>query len=240
MESGYLMMKEPITRQTFMEKQSMSVDLAEYIKQQILDGQLNPGDRIVETKVAKELGISQTPVREAIRQLSGEGIITIVPNKGPMVRTFDMKDIFEVYSLRSMLEGLAIRLAVQLATDEEISELVRFFDEMKRKMADEDVESLLQESVYLHQSIIRLSNHARLIASYESITFHISLAGRILGRVSTKRKEIEQHAELIEALVRRDPDHAEKVMREHILRSFNEFRELPEAKDWIYDDIDWL
>lgn len=218
----------------------MSVDLAEYIKQQILDGQLNPGDRIVETKVAKELGISQTPVREAIRQLSGEGIITIVPNKGPMVRTFDMKDIFEVYSLRSMLEGLAIRLAVQLATDEEISELVRFFDEMKRKMADEDVESLLQESVYLHQSIIRLSNHARLIASYESITFHISLAGRILGRVSTKRKEIEQHAELIEALVRRDPDHAEKVMREHILRSFNEFRELPEAKDWIYDDIDWL
>ncbi|MFC5407586.1 GntR family transcriptional regulator [Cohnella soli] len=218
----------------------MSVDLVEYIKQQILDGMLNPGDRIVETKVAKELGISQTPVREAIRQLSGEGIITIVPNKGPMVRTFDMKDIFEVYSLRSMLEGLAIRLAVQHAADEEIEELVRFFDEMKRKMVDEDVESLLQESIHLHQSIIRLSNHSRLSASYDSITFHISLAGRILGRVSTKQKEVDQHAELIDALVRRDPDHAEKIMRMHILRSFNEFRELPEAKDWIYDDINWL
>ncbi|MCD9022461.1 GntR family transcriptional regulator [Cohnella silvisoli] len=233
-------MKEPITRQTFLEKQSMSVDLAEFIKQQILDGQLNPGDRIVETKVAKELGISQTPVREAIRQLSGEGIITIVPNRGPMVRTFDMKDIFEVYSLRSMLEGLAIRLAVQHATDEDIEELVQFLADMKRKCADDTVDSLLQESSYIHQSIIRLSQHSRLSASYNSITFHISLAGRILGRVSTKQKEVDQHAELIDALVRRDPDHAEKVMRKHILRSFNEFRKLPEAKDWVYDDIDWL
>ncbi|WP_164523047.1 GntR family transcriptional regulator [Paenibacillus baekrokdamisoli] len=218
----------------------MSVDLAEFIKQQILDGHLSPGDRIVETKVAKDLGISQTPVREAIRQLSGEGIITIVPNKGPMVRTFEMKDIFEVYSLRSMLEGLAIRLAVQFATDEDIEELVQFFEEMKRKMADDSVDSLLQDSVYLHQSIIRLSNHSRLSASYDSITFHISLAARILGRVSTKHKEVEQHAELIDALVRRDPDHAEKVMRKHILRSFNEFRELPEAENWAYDDINWL
>ncbi|MCU6711282.1 GntR family transcriptional regulator [Paenibacillus sp. J5C_2022] len=233
-------MKEPITKRTFLEKQSMSVDLAEYIKQQILDGELNPGDRIVETKVAKDLGISQTPVREAIRQLSGEGIITIVPNKGPMVRTFDMKDIFEVYSLRSMLEGLAIRLAVQLATDEEIEAMSQFFEEMKRKMADDSVDSLLQESVELHQSIIRLSNHSRLSASYDSITFHISLAGRILGRVSTKQKEVDQHAELIDALVRRDPDFAEEVMRKHILRSFNEFKDLQESKDWDYHNINWL
>jgi len=233
-------MKEPITRQTFLEKNSMSADLAEYIKQQILDGQLNPGDRIVETKVAKELGISQTPVREAIRQLSGEGIITIVPNKGPMVRQFDMKDVFEVYSLRSMLEGLAIRLAVQQASDEEIRKLSAFFEDMKRKLADDTVDSLLEESVHIHQSIVRLANHSRLAASYDSITFSISLAGRILGKVSTKQKEVDQHAELIEALVRRDPDHAEKVMRQHILRSFNEFRELPEAKGWNYDDIIWL
>lgn len=233
-------MKEPITRQTFLEKNSMSADLAEYIKQQILDGQLNPGDRIVETKVAKELGISQTPVREAIRQLSGEGIITIVPNKGPMVRQFDMKDVFEVYSLRSMLEGLAIRLAVQQASDEEISKLSAFFEDMKRKLVDDTVDSLLEESVHIHQSIVRLANHSRLAASYDSITFSISLAGRILGKVSTKQKEVDQHAELIEALVRRDPDHAEKVMRQHILRSFNEFRELPEAKGWNYDDIIWL
>ncbi len=218
----------------------MSADLAEYIKQQILDGQLNPGDRIVETKVAKELGISQTPVREAIRQLSGEGIITIVPNKGPMVRQFDMKDVFEVYSLRSMLEGLAIRLAVQQASDEEISKLSAFFEDMKRKLVDDTVDSLLEESVHIHQSIVRLANHSRLAASYDSITFSISLAGRILGKVSTKQKEVDQHAELIEALVRRDPDHAEKVMRQHILRSFNEFRELPEAKGWNYDDIIWL
>jgi DNA-binding GntR family transcriptional regulator len=233
-------MKAPITRQTFLQKQSMSVDLVEYIKQQILDGQLNPGDRIVETKFAKELGISQTPVREAIRLLSGEGIITILPNKGPMVRTFDMKDIYEVYSLRSVLEGLAMRLAVQLATDSQIDALVEHFEEMKRKLEDDTVDSLLQESSFIHQSIIWLSSQSRLSASYDSITFHIALAARMLGKVSTKIKEVEQHAELIEALVRRDPNHAEKVMRQHIFRSFNEFRELPETKDWSCDDINWL
>ncbi|BBI33901.1 GntR family transcriptional regulator [Cohnella abietis] len=233
-------MKVPITRQTFLDKQSLSTDLAEYIKQQILDGRLYPGDRIVETKVAKELGVSQTPVREAIRLLSGEGIITIVPNKGPMVRTFDMKDIYEVYSLRSMLEGLAIRLAVQLATDRQIEALVQHFEEMKKKLEDDAVDSLLQESSYIHQSIVRLSNQSRLSASYDSITFHIALAARIVGRVSTKKKEVEQHAELIEALVSRNPDYAEKVMRQHIFRSFNEFRELPETKDWSFDNINWL
>jgi len=233
-------MKAPITKQTFLHKQSLSVDLAEYIKQQILDGQLHPGDRIVETKLAKELGISQTPVREAIRLLSGEGIITILPNKGPMVRTFDLNDIYEVYSLRSVLEGLAIRLAVQLATDSQIHALVQHFEEMKRKLEDDSVDSLLQESNFIHQSIICLSSQSRLSASYNSITFHIALATRMLGQVSTKKKEVEQHAELIEALVRRDPDHAEKVMRLHIFRSFNEFKELPEAKDWSYDDINWL
>jgi len=233
-------MKAPITRQTFLQKQSMSVDLVEYIKQQILNGQLCPGDRIVETKLAKELGISQTPVREAIRLLSGEGIITILPNKGPMVRTFDLNDIYEVYSLRSVLEGLAIRLAVQLATDSQIDALVQHFEDMKRKLEDDSVDSLLQESHFIHQSIIGLSSQSRLSASYHSITFHIALATRMLGQVSTKEKEVEQHAELIEALVRRDPDHAEKIMRLHIFRSFNEFRELPEAKDWSYDDINWL
>ncbi len=93
-----------ITKQSFMEKKSMSQDLVTLIKQQILNGELNPGDRIVETKVAKELGISQTPVREAVRMLSGEGIINIVPNRGPIVKEIEERDIFEIYSLRASLE----------------------------------------------------------------------------------------------------------------------------------------
>jgi len=217
-----------IDKQYFKEKKTTSQEIAEYIKQQILSGELDPGDRIVETKLAKELGQSQTPVREAMRLLSGEGVVTIVPNKGPMVRLLERGDIFEIYSLRAVIEGLAIRLATQFASDEAVSELERFYEMMKVKAEDDAVETLLPDSSHIHQTIIELSNHARLIQMYQSISFQIALVTRILGKKSTKQKEVEQHLELIEALKKRDPDFAEKVMRKHIYRSYREFIQLNE------------
>lgn len=214
-------------------KQNLSEDLVVYIKQQIISGELNPGDRVVETKLAKDLGISQTPVREALRQLQGEGIITIIPNKGPMVCSLDKKDVFEIYSIRSMLEGLAIRLATHNATEADIESLEQLYNGMKNKLHDEmvPVSYLLDDSFQIHETIMKLSNHSRLIAMYKSISFQITLVNRILGSKSSKEKEMEQHWELIEALKRRDPDHAEDVMRRHIYRSYREFVEFNSKKD---------
>lgn len=209
-----------------LEKKNMSEDLVALIKQKIIDGELNPGDRIVEMKLAREFGISQSPVRESIRHLSGEGIITIVPNKGPVVNKLEGRDISEVYSLRSSLEGLAIHLTTQHAADEEIRELADFYDNMGARLNDDSVPSLLKDSLFLHQSIIRLSNHTRLIKVYESISFQIELVNRILGMAATKQKEYDDHRELIEAMLKRDPAHAEQVMRKHIYRSYTECMEV--------------
>lgn len=210
----------------FLERQSVSKDVMAYIKEQILSGELNPGDRIVETRLAKELGISQTPVREALRHLQGEGIVHIVPNKGPMVCTFDMKDIFEIYSLRSVIEGLAIRLATEWATDEEIQNLESIYREMQNKLEDQSVQYLLDDSVRIHDTIMRLSKHAQLISIYQSLSFKISLINRLLGTKKTKQYEVDQHLELIEAVKSRDLEHAEQVMRKHIYRSYNDYIEL--------------
>lgn len=234
------MPNETVTKQSIIGKQSISEDLVSLIKQQIIDGTLNPGDRIVETKLAKELGISQTPVREAIRQLSGEGIITIVPNKGPIVRKIDSNDIFEIYSIRSFLEGFAIRLATQYATDDDINELAAFYQDMKTKLSDDSVKTLTAESLHIHRTIIRLSRHARLIKMYESISFQIALAGRILGVISTKQKEVAQHWELVDAMMKRDPEHAERVMRSHIYQSFCECAVLMDDKDEKFEKIIWI
>jgi DNA-binding GntR family transcriptional regulator len=233
-------MSEMINKQHFLDKQNISHDLVEFFKQQILNGELNPGDRIVETKVARELGISQTPVREAIRQLSGEGVVTIALNKGPIVRTLDKSDVFEIYSLRAVIEGLAIRIATQIASDEAIADLEASFEKMKEKLHDESIETLLADSLYIHQSIIKLSNHYRLIHTYESISFQIALVNRILGRESTKAKEVEQHLELVDALKQRDPDHAEKVMRRHIYRSYRECIGLKEEEHWEFGENMWF
>ncbi|MDF2716692.1 MAG: GntR family transcriptional regulator [Paenibacillus sp.] len=230
------------TQPLIIQKQNISEELVKYIKQQIITGELNPGDRIVETKLARELGVSQTPVREAIRHLHGEGIITIVPNKGPMVRTLDMKDVFEIYSVRSMLEGLAIRLATQNATEEQIAGLESFYEQMKQKQHDESVPSLLQDSSHIHRTIIEMAGHSRLMNMYQSISFQISLVNRLLGAKSTKQKEVDQHLELIEALKKRDPDYAEQTMRKHIFRSYRDFVQLTEKKDQQleFDERLWL
>ncbi|UVI28542.1 GntR family transcriptional regulator [Paenibacillus spongiae] len=228
------------TKPHLLTKQSISGDLVELIKNQILEGELNPGDRIVETKLAKDYGISQTPVREAIRQLSGEGIIVIVPNRGPQVRELRMKDVFEIYSLRAVYEGLAIRLAVMKATDDDVRALQSFYEQMKAKVHDDSVSSLLPDSLHIHQTIIELSSHERLIAMYRTISFQISLVNRILGSASTKEKEAWQHLELIEALSKRDPDEAENVMRSHIYRSYCEFADMRKATDPEFDNRAWF
>jgi len=148
--------------------------------------------------------------------------------------------VFEIYSLRAAIEGLAIRIATQIAPQEAIEELERFYLRMKEKLEDDSVQSLLPDSLFIHQSIIRLSNHTRLIHTYESISFQISLVNRILGSESTKEKEVEQHLELIEALKERNPDNAEKVMRKHIYRSYREFIEMDEDKHWEDGETLWF
>ena len=236
-------MNDRLDRPVF-QKQNISEELVDYLKQQILKGELNPGDRVVETKLAKELGISQTPVREALRRLQGEGIITIIPNKGPMVRTLDMRDAFEIYSIRAMLEGLAIRLATQNATEQDIADLEAFYNKMKDRVHDDSVpvSYLLGDSFYIHETIMNLSNHTRLINMYKSISLQIALVNRILGSKSSKLKEVEEHWELIEVLKNRDPDRAEDVMRRHIYRSYTEFVDLNARKDEMirYDERIWL
>jgi len=205
------------------DKRSLSTSIVALIKQRIVDGELSPGDRIVETRLAKELEISQTPIREAIRQLAGEGVVTIVPNKGPLVRTFSATDIFEIYSYRAVMEGMAIRLAVQNASNNDIRHLEQFYEEMKRKQHDDSVLSLQEDSGYIHYYIFKLSKHAVLMDTYDFISFRVQLVNRILGRKLSKEHEVSEHGELIEALKLGDPDKAEQVMREHIHRAYREF-----------------
>jgi len=150
-----------------------------------------------------------------------------------MVCNLDIKDAFEIYSIRSMLEGLAIRLATQNATAEDIEHLEQFYTRMKDKVQDETVpvSYLLNDSFHIHETIMKLSNHSRLMNMYKSISFQIAIVNRILGSKSSKSKELEEHWELIEAVKRRDPDHAEDVMRRHIYRSYHEFVDINTRKD---------
>lgn len=202
---------------------TLGQEITALIKQAIGDGTLVPGQRIVESKLAQELGVSLTPVREAVRQLAGEGILTIVPNRGPSVRVLSEEDAFELYSLRAMLEGLAIRLAVTRSRPEELATIDACFREMVAAVADDAVASLLAHSTRIHEGIVALSKHERLITTYRSLALQIAVLNRVVGQRSTKQHEVDWHRPVVDALLGDDPVGAERVVRDHIYESYRAY-----------------
>lgn len=223
-----------------LDKQNLCDDIVKWIKKKILDGELNPGDRIVETLLAREFGTSQTPFREAIRQLAGEGIVTIIPNKSSIINTFTDKDVFELYTFRTVLEGMAIRLAVQNASNNDIRHLEQFYEQMKSKLKDDSVESLQEDSGYIHYYIFMLSKHSILLSNFNSIAFRIRLLNRMVGPRFSKEREVSEHWELIEALKSGDPDYAEKIIRDHIHRAYKEFKGVNLGDRIELAQIEWI
>jgi len=223
------------------QKTSLSESVVDYIKQQTIAGYLNPGERIVETKIAEVLGISQTPVREALRQLSGEGIVALLPNRGAIIRPLEVSDVFEIYSIRAVLEGMAMRFACQGASHAEVQRLQVFFERMIQKVKDPGFSAadLVRDSAQIHQYIVDLARHSRLETMYSSLAFQIGMVNRVLGSKSTKQLEVDRHRELVDAMTGRDPNLAERVMRQHIYRSYTEYLEVAQGTRATYRDYTW-
>jgi DNA-binding GntR family transcriptional regulator len=211
------------TSELLRERKSLSQEVAEIIRDSIRSGRLGQGERVVESKLARDLGLSLTPVREAVRQLVGEGILTVSPNRGPSVRILSPDDAYELYSLRGQLEGLAIKLAIRRSTREDREKIRQHYERMKPLVDDPGVSELQGHSQIIHEGIIALSGHARLIAFYASLSLQIALLNRLVARRSNKEHEVRWHAPVIEALFYDDPDAAEAVMTEHIRQSYEAY-----------------
>jgi DNA-binding GntR family transcriptional regulator len=205
------------------ERKSLSQEVAEIIRDTIRNGQLTQGERVVESKLARDLGLSLTPVREAVRQLVGEGILTVSPNRGPSVRILHPDDAYELYSLRAHLEGLAIKLAIRRTTLEEREEIRQLYERMKPLVDDPDVPELQGYSQLIHEGIVTLSRHQRLIAYYASLSLQFALLNRQVARRSNKEHEVIWHRPVIDALFLEDTDRAEQVMIEHIRQSYEAY-----------------
>jgi len=205
------------------ERKSLSQEVAEIIRDNIRQGRLTQGERVVESKLAKDLGLSLTPVREAVRQLVGEGILTVSPNRGPSVRILHPDDAYELYSLRGQLEGLAIKLAICQTTLEEREEIRLLFDRMIPLVDDPSVPELQGYSQLIHEGIVTLSRHQRLIAFYASLSLQFALLNQQVARKSNKAHEVKWHRPVVEALFLDDPVAAEAIMVEHIRESYEAY-----------------
>jgi DNA-binding GntR family transcriptional regulator len=188
------------------------------LKQMILTGKYQPGQRLIYDQVSKELGVSQTPLKEAFLRLQKEGLVVIIARKGTYVRQFTMSDIAEFYQIREMLEGLSARLACEHVTEADIKNLRKLCDRIKYCIDKGDVAQCLKMDIRFHEEIVRISGNYRLQEIMHSfvLTNLFSIAGKGRTYIDHGSEVIKDHLEVIDALKNRNGILAERVMREQI------------------------
>jgi DNA-binding GntR family transcriptional regulator len=202
---------------------SLRNDVANEIINSIVMGELKPGDRIIEQVISENMKISRAPIREALRDLESQGIIVAVERRGSFVAKLTNQDIAELFSLRSILEGFATRLATSLITVDDIKILSEYTKEMKVAANNNDPQLFLENDINFHQLIIARSEHRRLIKMLNDIRALIRLF-MALSKFSMQIenqlfKEAETHQEIINAIEAHDSVKAESVTESHIIRS---------------------
>lgn len=181
----------------------------------IRKGELGPGARLRETELAERLGVSRTPIREAIRQLEADGLVLHVPRFGATVRSLDYAEIMELYEMRVVLEGTAARLAARSASEAELSELAAINADMARSAEDPSAVYTLNRE--FHLTLLDAAKNRFLVKA--TATLHKTLF--ILGPSTLTEREraaqaVEEHERLLAALRARDSETAEKIMRAHM------------------------
>ena len=198
----------------------MSEEIADILRENIISGNLNPGEKVNEYQVAKLLNISRPPIREAFRLLAAEGLITLVPRKGAFVSELSIREVKEIYEMKSMMESFAVRLAIPVIGEKEVSGLdsiLKLMEEMIKKNNFKKIQSL---NIEFHRKIIEMSKNKKLIYFYESIIMPIRKYQRLgLSAPSSWKTSFKEHGDVVEAIRSRNIKLAEKLTREHTMRA---------------------
>ncbi|MBZ4642502.1 MAG: hypothetical protein PWQ25_1479 [Deferribacteres bacterium] len=201
---------------------TLSEKIAETIRGYILNGTLKAGDRLTEPKLSEMLGISRTPIREALRLLEMEGFVEIFPRRGAVVSVVTDKDVDDIFVLKMKLESLAAKLAIKNLSFEDIAKLKDINDKMEKYSLTRNVANLIKLNSEFHNLFISKCNNSRLVRFLESLLRQFKRATAYsfteTGRIS---KVIEEHKEIIEAFEERDADRVEKLVEKHIKNGWN-------------------
>ncbi len=215
------------------QENSLSGRVFQSIRDGILNGKYKEHDELREVTIGKELGVSRTPVREALRQLELEGLVTIIPNKGAYVTGISEKDVNDIYEIRFMLEGLCVRWATEHITSEELDQLeeIILLSEFHMKRGGTSFEQIMELDGRFHMVLYEACKSRML--SHVLTDFHkYVLAARKSSMVSEERvrKSIREHKQILRAIRDKDADMAEQLANEHI-RNVIQNRKMQEIEE---------
>ena len=183
----------------------------ENLRSAILEGKLKSGQRLMEVQLAEQLGVSRTPVREAIRKLELEGLVVMLPRKGAYVANISVKDLMDVLEIRASLEGLGASLAAERRNDEDIKNLEELEVEFEEAVRTQNIDMLLKKDIEFHECIFKSTNNKKLHQLINSLweqvyRFRVTYISDYDSTVNI----IEEHKMILDAIKRRDSKLAKK------------------------------
>lgn len=187
------------------------------LRDAILRGELEPGERLMEIQLAEKLGVSRTPVREAIRKLELEGLAIMLPRRGAIVAAITISDLKDVLEVRRVLEGLTIELACKRMTGEELSKLKESGEDFAKAVKGDDLTEIAKKDVAFHDIIYNSSRNQRLIQILNNLREQMYRYRLEYIKDANKRGTlVEEHKVIIEAIESKDAVMAKKAIKKHI------------------------
>jgi DNA-binding GntR family transcriptional regulator len=187
------------------------------LREAIITGELKPGERLMEVKLAEKMGVSRTPVREAIRMLELEGLVDMLPRKGAHVAELSVKDIMDVLEVRAAMDSLATRLAAERISDEEIKELKQIQVQFISYTEKENLQGIIKKDVEFHELIYHASRNDRLLQISNNLREQIQRFRVIyLKDYSSPGNLIKEHEDICNAISVRNKEMAQKYAQVHI------------------------
>ncbi len=189
----------------------------EYLRNAILSGELKPGERLMEVTIAEQLGVSRTPVREAIRKLEKESFVIMIPRKGAYVADLTKNDILEVLEIRKELEGFAAALSAERMTEIEREQLVKVVEDFNECLVSMDKKRMIECDNEFHSLIFNGSKNQRLINIIFDLHDQFQRFRLIYFNEFTNYQEIQvSHSKILDAILNRDPKVARAEAEDHV------------------------
>lgn len=187
------------------------------LRQAILTGDLKPGERLMEIHLANRLGVSRTPIREAIRKLELEGLVTMIPRRGAEVAQITEKSMNDVLEVRRALDVLCVELACERISEQEIKNLKAACDHFERAVRGKDAKKIAQADVELHDIILKATGNQRLIQLVNNLSEQMyRYRYEYIKDSSQHGRLIEEHRVIYESIVKRDKAAATQAAKVHI------------------------
>lgn len=213
--------KEPLLSNVLIDSRMLSDQVAEHLFRELVSGWLRGGQRINEAELARTLGISRNPIREAIRKLEERGLLVSSPRRGTFVRSFTKQDIEDVFSFRTMVEDFAVRQALKRMTPADVDGLRKMADGMVQAANAGKEMELVQKDIGFHQRICELSGNSQTLRAFNNLHAEVQIFITLVEhRFESLEAAAVDHYPVVDAIASGDSDWAAKALRDHIQDSW--------------------